>query len=229
MNQDQIFRASEADQWFQRNGQLLKANWQTDGILRLLRLYDVRPRRVVEVGASNGYRVAAIQEELGCEAVAVEPSASAVEDGRSRYPRVRFCQGTAAGMDLGETFDLVIVNGVFAWIDRTTLLQSVADIDRLVAPGGLLAIGDFLPPGPRRVRYHHRPDQLIYTYKQDYAAIFRASALYQSLAMLSSDHSTRDLAVIEDSSSRWGTYLLRKSLHEHYVEDAMPNHRGGSE
>jgi SAM-dependent methyltransferase len=222
MNQDQVFSESEADQWFLRNREALKADWDKDFVLRLLNLYGLQPRSAVEVGAANGYRVASIQERLGVEvAVAVEPSVAAVDDGRSRFPQVRFVTGTAASIDMDEQFDLVIVNGVLTWIDRATLFRSLAEVDRLVCDGGYLIVGDFLPAGKTRVRYHHRPEDQVFTYKQDYAAAFLSSGLYQPVAMLSAVYPTMQLMPSEPASERWATWLLRKSLQANYLERTL--------
>jgi len=229
MNQDQVFSESEADQWFLRNREALKAEWDKDLVLRLLSLYGLQPRSAVEVGAANGYRVASIQERLGVEvAVAVEPSVAAVEDGRSRFPQVRFVTGTAASIDLDEQFDLVIVNGVLTWIDRATLFRSLAEVDRLVRDGGFLILGDFFPSNPTKVRYHHRPEDELFTYKQSYAGAFIASGLYQLEAMVASDYSRAALTGLEEDHNRWGTWLLRKSLSKHYVEGAAGPPSGAS-
>jgi SAM-dependent methyltransferase len=138
------------------------------------------PRRIIEIGASNGYRLAAVASLLGAHCVAIDPSQEAISDGRTRYPQVEFRRGSLEHLPVaaGETFDLVILHFVLHWIDRSALLGCVAEIDRAVSDGGSLLIGDFLPDSPTRVDYHHLPGRNIYTYKQDYAAIFLASHLY---------------------------------------------------
>jgi SAM-dependent methyltransferase len=187
-----------------------------------MELYCLRPARVLEVGAANGRRLAAIIERYGCRAVAVEPSQKAIEAGRAKFPKVQFMQGNAAEVSLQETFDLVIVNGVFCWVDRSTLLRSVAQIDRLLANGGFLIIGDFYPTNMLKVHYHHLPDHDIYTYKQNYAAIYLASGLYHAVGMITRDHALIELQAEATESNRFGAWLLRKAIDKLYVESALP-------
>ena len=219
MLQDNAFTRSEGDRWFARNRTALSdCNAAADLPLRLLDLYDLRPERVVEIGAANGFRLAAIQARTGAAVVAVEPSAEAVRNGKASFPRVGFVRGTASSVPLRESFDLVIVNFVFHWIDRASLLSVVAEVDRLVREEGYLLIGDFQPSNQLRVRYHHLADDQLFTYKQNYAATFLASGLYHPVALLTGHHASKkpDPAVAEQE--RIGTWLLRKTPRIHYVK-----------
>jgi len=193
MNQDAIFSEGEGDRWFQRNARALSREEieKTDPILRALQTVNVRPRRVIEIGASNGYRLHLLHQLYGCEGTAVEPSEAAIAEGRAKFPHLRFERGVAAAVPIreDEAFDLVIVNFVLHWVDRATLLRSCAELDRLLVPGGFLIIGDFHPPRPQKVRYHHRTDLELFTYKQNYAEIFLATRLYtQFSAVLTDTH-----------------------------------------
>jgi SAM-dependent methyltransferase len=222
--QDQIFVEKEGNQWFRRNQAALeKLDPSADLPLRLLELYGVRPRRVLEVGAANGFRLAALAQRYGAHAVGCEPSADAIAAGRDRYPGIEFVQGQASKLPVAGPFDLVIVNFVFHWIDRSLLLTSVAEVDRVLEDGGLLLIGDFFPSNPLKVRYHHLPEVRVFTYKQDYAAVFLASGLYQSVCLLTADHSSRALKAEVSEDHRIATWLLRKGLGEVYRERSLPS------
>jgi SAM-dependent methyltransferase len=222
--QDDTFVASEADRWFDRNREALAAvDWDRDPPMRLLSLYRVPFQTVLEVGAANGYRVAELARRSRARATAVEPSPKALADGRTRFPDVDFRQGEVRALPVSETFDLVIVNFVFHWIDRANLLRAVAEVDRVVADGGYLLIGDFFPDRPTRVKYHHLADADVYTYKQDYGALFRASGLYQQLALLSG--SGHDLQSNAADADRTATWLLRKGLTDHYAGGTFRSER----
>jgi SAM-dependent methyltransferase len=222
-NQDETFAAFEGDRWFQRNRAALEAfNTETDLPVRLIELYQLQPRAVLEVGAANGARLAAIAERRGARVVAVELSVEAIRNGKSRFPRVEFVRGTASAIPVQELFDLVIVNFVFHWIDRSNLLRSVAEVDRLVVDGGFLIIGDFLPTNLTKVRYHHRPNNEIYTYKQNYAATFMACGIYRPVSLVTADHSSHALTADTTEEERVGAWLLRKSMQGRYVERPSP-------
>lgn len=215
--QGAIFAASEGDRWFARNrAALARFDPAADLPLRLLELYGVHPRRALEIGAANGYRLAALVERYGAHVVAVEPSFAAIRDGTAHFPAVTFVRGDAAAIPLGEPFDLVIAHFVLHWLDRSSLLRAVAEIDRLLVDGGFLVIGDFLPANLLRVLYHHRAEDDLYTYKQNYAAIFLASGLYHPVGLLTADDRCA-LDAAAGEATRTGTWLLRKQLTEHYA------------
>jgi SAM-dependent methyltransferase len=227
ITQDSIFSQFEGDRWFDRNrGALGNFDSSTDLPLRLIDLYRLAPARVLEIGAANGFRVATVHERTGAEAVAVEPSARAVLDGQENFPGVSFVRGTARAVPLRTTFDLVIVNFVFHWIDRRNLLEVAAETDRLVAEGGFLIIGDFYPTNQLQVRYHHLQDREVYTYKQNYAGTFLASGTYHPVALLTAHHADKRLSAEVAESDRIGAWLLRKELTSHYLVSGVNGTHG---
>jgi SAM-dependent methyltransferase len=220
--QDNVFTRSEGDRWFERNRTALNSfDAAADLPLKLLDLYDLRPDRVLEIGAANGFRLGAIHARTGAAVVAVEPSIEAILNGKASFPFVSFVRGTATSVPLRESYGLVIVNFVFHWIDRANLLRAVAEVDRLVRDDGYLLIGDFHPSNQLQVRYHHLMEEQLFTYKQNYAATFLASGLYHPVALLTGHHTGKkpDPAVAE--ADRIGTWLLRKQTGVHYVKAEM--------
>lgn len=209
MRQFEVFKSFEADRWYERNREGLKP--KDDLTIWLIENYGIltKASRVLEVGASNGYRLAKIQERFGCEVFAVEPSKNAVEDGKKEFPKVNFYNITAEEMDFEKEFDLIIVNSVFHWIDRSTLLRVVSNIDRALKYGEYLIVGDFQPPMPLKNPYHHIKEYEIFTYKQAYKEIFLSSGLYFELATLCYNHDTKDFKDI-DLKNLFCISLLRK-------------------
>lgn len=219
MSQDDIFFKGEGDRWFVRNRDALYENARPDAPLTLLELYDLKPKKVLEVGASNGWRLALIAEKYGAKCIGIEPSAKAVADGNKKFKRIRMKRGRASSITLKEQFDLVIVNFVLHWVSRKELLKAIAEIDRCVKDGGHVIVGDFSPDHPSRVPYHHLPDKKVFTYKQDYAAIFTATALYGSVASLTFGHDDHALKSDVPGKDRGIATLLRKSLTDYYIPD----------
>jgi SAM-dependent methyltransferase len=220
-SQDEVFFTYEGDNWFERNKEGLKRlDPDADFPLKLMELYDLQPRSVLEVGAANGYRLAAIAERFKASVVGVEPSAAAIADGKTCFPAVKLIRGMTHDIPLQDVFDLVIVNFVLSWIDRAKLLDSVAELDRLLVDGGYLIVGDFYPSQQTRVRYHHLPDEELYTYKQDYGALFVATGLYHLVGLIAGDHATVSLAGDVADDERIAGWLLRKDLTGRYVEGA---------
>ncbi len=227
MTQDRIFANFEGNNWFARNQSALQ-HYESDADmpLRLLTLYNIQPQQVLEVGAANGFRLATLAGRYGARAVAVEPSTDAIADGQRAFPLVEFIRGEAHDLPLQERFDLIIVNFVLHWVDRQHFLSAIGEIDRVLADGGYLLIGDFCPANPTKVPYHHLPDAGVYTYKQNYAAPFLASGLYHLVSFLTSDHASKVTRGDVNEQERIGTWLLRKQLTENYYERATSHVSG---
>ena len=222
MLQDNVFTRSEGDRWFERNRKALNGfDAAADLPLKVLDLYELHPDRVLEIGAANGFRLAAIHARTGAAVVAVEPSAEAILNGKASFPCVTFVRGTATSVPLRESYGLVIVNFVFHWIDRASLLRAVAEVDRLVQDDGYLLIGDFQPSNQLKVHYHHLIDEQLFTYKQNYAATFLASGLYHPVALLTAHHASKKLDPATAEGERIGTWLLHKHSRGHYIETTI--------
>ena len=209
MLQDTIFSEGEGDAWFDRNRELYDS--EQDPVLGCLISQTIRPRNILEIGASRGDRLAALHDRYQARVTAVDPSAKAVADGQESFPAVQFFIATARSLPLAaETYDLVITSFVFHWIDRKSLLASAAEIDRVLQPDGHLLIGDFAPFAPKKNRYHHRPDLELYTYKQDYPALFLVTAGYRLLAQQILDYRTLKPSTKIPERERCSITLLQK-------------------
>ena len=85
-SQEELFESSEGDQWFERNREALdRFDPEADFPLRLIELYHLRPRNVLEVGAANGVRLAAIHQRFAARVVGVEPSVQAKTMGSGSF------------------------------------------------------------------------------------------------------------------------------------------------
>jgi SAM-dependent methyltransferase len=216
MSQDQVFLTGEADQWFVRNRGALGRADRFDWPLHLLDNLDGKDGigSFLELGCSNGWRLARMRERFGADKryIGVDPSSEAVEQGLAAHPGIELHRGVLADVPLRGTFPFVLVHYVLHWVERSTLMRSLAEIDRLVADGGYLMIGDFLPDHPQRVPYHHLPGQEVYTYKQDYAEVFRALGLYSEILRVTHGHGRNDGAyAFTPSPDRGICTLFRKS------------------
>lgn len=187
MRQDDVFK-TEGDQWFQRNQKALEPT-RNDVCMRYLTSLPLSGKRVLEVGTSNGYRLARLAE-LGAECSGTDISAEAVADGTKRFPHITLSCAPSHDLSAFEdgSFDLVLVSFVLHWVDRSKLLQTVAEIDRVLKEGGFLVIQDFDPPEQYRTDYHHLPGQNVFTYKQPYWDLFTSSRLYVEESRAPFDH-----------------------------------------
>jgi len=224
MTQDNLFASGEGDKWYRRNQAALGNKDKIDWPLFLFDLIGNRETitSVIELGCSNGYRLDRLKREYLPQArcVGIDASSEAVAIGSEQFPGLELYQGVLSSPPIEGQFDLVIVNYVLHWIDRSTLAQSVASVDHLVRDGALLLLGDFMPDFQQKRRYHHMPDDHVFTYKQDYQDIFMSLGLYKEMARFAYNHDTPDSYSLQPvaSSSRGVCALLQKSLEDYYPE-----------
>src|SRR5438874_2419417 len=130
--QDRVFLKSEADNYFRRNEAVFTDpdTVSADMPLQLLnRNAGIRPRKVLEIGCANGFRLGAIHQRFGAECVGIEPSAQAIDCGERLYPFIEFKRALASDIPISQRqFDLVIVHFVLHWVDREELMQAVSEI-----------------------------------------------------------------------------------------------------
>lgn len=95
MDQETIFLNSEGDNWFLRNRDSLASpqHFESDLVLRPVEMFRLTPRKVLEVGAGNGFRLATIAQKYGASYFGVDPSEEAIKDGNKRYPLLHLWGG----------------------------------------------------------------------------------------------------------------------------------------
>jgi SAM-dependent methyltransferase len=221
MSQDKIFAEFEGNAWFRRNRTALlrpnRLDLVADVVAELAR--NEKLTSICEVGCANGWRLARLRDLLGreCRLAGLDPSQDAIQDGRSRYPELELAEGLLTHLPFVEQFDLVIASFVLHWVDRASLLCSLAEIDRVVRDDGYLLISDFLPDFPQRRVYHHYDS--LFTYKQDYARAFESMGIYRELTRYTFAHDapSHDIQFV-GSNSRAVCSLLKKSLNGFYPE-----------
>ena len=222
MDQDNIFLNSEGDNWFKRNMSALADVQDHDFVIDLIQLYNIAPKNVLEIGASNGWRLNEINKIYDCDCVAVEPSELAIEAGKNKYPHIEFHRAVANELPFGNDrkFDLVIINFVFHWMSREQLFKSVSEIDRILSDEGFLIIEDFMPNSPNKVNYHHIKDGGIWTYKQDYTKLFISSNIYKLIGHMTGHHETKKYDPFVNDKSRMAVTLLKKDC-DNYPEQKL--------
>jgi SAM-dependent methyltransferase len=173
--QKTIFLLGEADAYFHRNAQQNAHEHAAalqdpchDPIIRAL--IEIKPQRILEVGASNGWRLDVARQLWHTKAHGIDPSRAAVADGNTRYPSIALQVGTADALP-AALFDCVVFGFCLYLCDRPDLFRIAAEADRVLAGGGHLVVYDFFPTAPHCNPYVHRPG--IFSYKMDYAALWR--------------------------------------------------------
>ncbi len=192
--QDQCYLTVEGNAFFRRNFQgkevpELRSNKVR--IYELLKSSRIAFQRVLEYGCNYGdlLNYVVCHDEVGC-AYGVEASSEAIACGNELYGEsINLVHGTIAnneinnGAEFQAFFDLVIVDDVFGWVSRQTILQSVANIDDVIAEDGYLFIRDFYPDRYTKNANHHVGDGSVFNYKVpgSHAEIFMATGSYATV------------------------------------------------
>lgn len=181
--QHDIFSKDEADNYFARNDGHETVNDPFSDVLRTL---DLKGKKILDIGCADGYKLA---EFTDSDCYGIDPSQKAIDAGLERFPRLKLQVGVSHDLPYADdTFDVVWLNFVFHWLDRSKLMKTVSEIDRVLKDGGTLVISDFSVPLPQKRPYFHRTDVEMFTYKQYYPALFTSSNLYTSLSSVVADH-----------------------------------------
>lgn len=216
--QRDVFLASEADRYFERNPTDFEACLDDPWNDHLAGLVP-NGGSVLEIGCADGRRLAAIGEIAGPRIGAlcgVDPSAEAVRFGSSRWPDLDLRIGTADQVPFDSQFDVVVFGFCLYLCDRSLLHRAIAEGDRLTADGGALAIIDFDPPTPRRRPYRHLEG--VWSWKMDYPALLLADPAYSLDRKLSGSHDGDGW--VRDGRERIALTILRKARADGYEFEA---------
>jgi len=105
------------------------------------------PRSVLDAGCGTG-RVAVELARRGLEVTGVDVDASMLKKARAKAPALSWIHADLAGVDLGRTFDAVVLAGnVMIYLSPGTEGSVVANLARHVEPGGALVAGFSLETG----------------------------------------------------------------------------------
>ncbi len=105
------------------------------------------PRSVLDAGCGTG-RVAIELARRGLEVTGVDVDASMLEKARAKAPALSWIHADLTGVDLGRTFDAVVLAGnVMIYLSPGTEGTVVANLARHVEPGGALVAGFSLETG----------------------------------------------------------------------------------
>lgn len=131
--------AWDGDDYQARFDRLAASGTDVHGEATFVRAYD--PATVLDAGCGTG-RVAIELASHGIEVVGADVDASMLATARRRAPEVAWVEADLTGLDLGRTFDVVVMAGnVPLFTPPGTEAALVAGVARHVARGGRLVAG----------------------------------------------------------------------------------------
>ena len=116
--------------------------------------YDGATLRVLDFGCGDGLMTSYAKKHLPEATVfGIDPSAKSIEYALAHYPDIDFRSFDGARSDLPEaSFDLIYAAGVFHHVDPDQRESVMAEMRRLLAPGGRMIIFELNPHNPLTVQ-----------------------------------------------------------------------------
>jgi ubiquinone/menaquinone biosynthesis C-methylase UbiE len=125
------FAASES-RWRRRNSTYYRL------LGSIMRFHVPKGRRVLEIGCGSGDLLDALEPSAG---VGLDVSASMVDLARRRHPNLRFEQCAGEDLDLGETFDVIILSDLVPLVND--LVALFAAVRRHAHPGTRVVVNSY--------------------------------------------------------------------------------------
>lgn len=171
IKQSQVFLAGEAKQWLNRNKD--KIDVKGDPVLKMIEQAGLKPKRVLEIGCADGWRLLELRKRYRCEITGVDPCPS--QD--SSFIE----QGTADDLlrCFDEEFDLVIYGFCLYLCDREDLFRIAMEGDRVLQDGGHIMVYDFIAHSPHAKRYAHKEG--VKSFKMHYANLWLGNPAYRTV------------------------------------------------
>ncbi len=219
-NQKKYILDFEADAWFERNKDAtLHFNILTDPVYKIIQEYGQSPFNILELGSSYGYRLAGLHSSFDqCTVTGLEPSAKAIEYGKSKYPFIDFRKGTCDDLSQfrDNGFNIVIAGFMLYLVDRSLLLSAVKEMDRVLCNHGLLIMIDFFTAKPVRNAYSHIASGDAFSYKLPYENIFTSTGMYHLFNKNVYSTLTKEKDGSHDIYNKMVTVALKKDLYGAY-------------
>ena len=216
-NQSELFLEAESDRYYARNKAALENKDQfycEDLLCQTLADFKAEVKQILEIGCATGQKLQYLCQHFGVGGSGVDPSSKAVEDGNQRLAAVGI-QNVALKVSTANAlpfekhqFDLVYFGFCLYLVGRDELFAAIAEADRVLKPGGFLAIVDFDPSLRHKRPYHHKEG--LFSYKQQYSNLFTASGHYYLMSKDSLSHSGHHFS--KDSDERMSLCVLHKEL-----------------
>jgi SAM-dependent methyltransferase len=199
--QSQVFRASEADAWLDRN--VTKLPPPNDPVMDALVIADRKVARVLEVGCSNGWRLDAIHKKYRNTCFGIDP---VIRDTVRRNGVTLMC-GTADELNFDAGYFSVVIFGFCLYLcDPEDYFRIVMESDRVLKDGGHIILYDFVSNDPHCRAYKHHEG--IFSYKLDWPQLWLGHPAYSLEYDRVYDNGTVDAKICA---------VLRKNLKRSFV------------
>jgi cyclopropane fatty-acyl-phospholipid synthase-like methyltransferase len=176
-------------------------------------------KKVLEIGCFIGDLLFTLKKEYNCKVNGVEPSSLACKFAHNKFnlkvENTTFARSKKFNMSktYKNYYDLIIVDDVLSWMDRSLILQTISSIDSMLKTGGYIFLRDFSPNNSFAVRNRHWKNEKIFNFKQanGHKTYFLNSGMYtiiDSNIYQTSKYNKAKAKNIE--SNLWNDVILKK-------------------
>lgn len=159
-----IFLESEADAWFDRNKNSINED-NFNKMFKSLEDLKIHPRKILEIGCSDGKRSAFLNQKFNAECWGIDPSQKAIQWAKKIHPNCHFIQGTADSLNFeNESFDLIILSFCLYLCDPQDYFKIASEVNKVLSKNGHLMIIDFCVPSGYINAYKHKDTVKVYKF-----------------------------------------------------------------
>jgi len=167
MKQSQIFLREEGKAWLKRNE--AKLTGEDDPVIKAIGEYKIKPKRVLEVGCANGWRLKILHERYNCWIRGVDPGCAA--------PDKTITKNTASYLPLiNSCVDTIIYGWCLYLCDPEDYFRIAMEGDRVLQDGGYLIVYDFISDYPFKTPYKHKKG--LYSHHYDFPKLWLGNPAY---------------------------------------------------
>lgn len=218
------FATGEGDAWYHRNKDTLEAyQMDKDPVHQLVKsiLEDPECNYLVDIGCSSGDRLSAMCAAYKKVGLGMDLSNDAIKHNVNKLDNnIIWEVGSLINWNwkhyqLMDKYQLIMTIFVWHWLPREELLGSMDNLTKKTRPGDYLVIGDFRANHRTRRKYHHLPNNDVWTWKAPYDQMLIITGLWKFVSM-------RSIGMIDHI--REYTLLKRIDPKEGYREESANGH-----
>lgn len=225
--QEKVYENKEANDFFLRSldtipkdNSLRKTKLEIANLLADNINFKFSNKNILEIGCFIGDLLSYFKENYQCNVTGIEPSSLACEYSQKKFG-LKLINSTFNKSkyfnfknENNHFFDVIIIDDVLSWVSRQNILPTLASIDWLLKPGGILFIRDFAPHFSFAYPNHHVNDAIeVYNYKSmnGHKQFFLQTGMYLTEYDLSRvDTSYQKKKISRPDSAIWSDVILRK-------------------
>lgn len=223
----EIFKNGEADNWFSRNITYVENEnnimhrYPLDCLVEWLTPFKTEIRNILEIGCGSGHALNYLCKKLEAKGIGIDPSEKAIAYANGAFSKeLSFIVGTSDNIKIPENSFEVIHLGFFLYlVDREDYYKTIAEVDRLVKPGGFVSIIDFDPLCNNKREYHHKEG--VFSFKNRNSLIFTSTGHYSVVSKISISHQTPHFS--KDPRERCELCLLYKETDAYLTFPSQPS------